>query len=690
MSKKYKKIIVALLIGFLVSGFVSALKLGKVLDVIDQKLSHFLYSEREIKDDIVIIAIDDATLTSVNDGGLGQIGKWPYKYYAKVLNNINAGQPAVVMIDILFAETERYLSLENFLADLDNKISANEFTQKVLSYVEMPNPDEKEFIEALTSIKNIFLAKTAYGKGNLEGDSFIFDKLVLPLEIFTDVSQTGFINSNTRDNRTIYDAPYQFTVDGVTEPNIDIKIAEAYLNKKLEKPPLKNGLWLINFAKKSNSFPIYSFVDVYKGLIDPLIFKDKIVLIGPTATILQDLFYTPIDEEQAMSGIEIRANAIQTLLDQAFLEYQGIGDFILLITIITLASVFAFLYLPVWGASIVFAAELFLFPVYAQWRFDRGVVINLILPIFAIILSYLLAMIYRNVTEFREKRHLKRAFAHYVSPDLVEKIMASGEDLALGGERRFMTTLFLDIENFTSLSEKLQAHEVVAVINLYFDAFAKEIMAHGGTVDKFEGDAIMALFGAPIKFEDHAIKACETALAIRSRIVELNKKSGHDLNVRIGIASGECIIGNMGSEHRFDYTAMGDTVNTASRLEGANKFYGTNILLNAKSMKEAQSELFFRRIDRVRLKGKEEAVDIYELLGAKNGVSEEGKALINKWHSALEYYRNGDWDTAEEKIRSILEIMPDDGPSLAYLKRIQNFRSSPPSSWDGIHTFMSK
>jgi len=676
------------------SGIVATLSISLgsfgLLHLTNLKLTHSLYKEREVASDIVIVGVDEASIAHEDTGGLGEIETWSYSIYERVLDEINNGNASVIMFDFLFSDTSKSIPNEEVIDLSMQNLTMEDFIGEIFKYLESPSPLDKEFINTLKNSSNTYLAKLTHGPPTWNGESHEFSSSILPADQFLEASDTGYINYPTEENKTIYEAPDLISVDGKIEKHIDIKIAESHLNKELNDIPSEKGRWLINYAGKVDSYPIYSFVDVYNGRVDPSIFENKIVLIGPTAVILQDYFYTPIDSNGPMAGIEIHANAIQTILDQEFLEYQDAGAFIALITVLTLVSVFAFLHLPIWAGLIVLVLELIAFPFYAQMRFDQGVIINLIWPVFAIGASYFLVMAYRNFTDFREKRKIKNAFAHYVSPALVNQIAASGEKLELGGERRYMTTLFLDIENFTSLSEKLEAHDVVKVINTYFDAFAKEIMAHGGTVDKFEGDAIMALFGAPIKSEDHALKATQTAMAIRSRVGELNQETGNNLNVRVGIATGDCIVGNMGSEQRFDYTAMGDTVNTASRLEGGNKFYGTRILVNPQTMEGAQDTIFFRRIDRVQLKGKEEAIDIYEVMGMKEAVSEAGKLLVNEWHSMLEYYRNQNWIAAEEKLNLILEKMPNDGPAQTYMKRIQELKTNPRNNWDGVWRFTSK
>jgi adenylate cyclase len=690
LTKKISKILAGLILSFCITIFALLFFQSSLFELTNLKLTHSLYHDREVTDEIVIIAIDNKSLAPTAQGGLDQLGNWPYDYYAQALSNVNHEDPEVVMLDMVFSEETSFLPLETISEIAKNNLSSDEFFISIIEHLASPSPSDTSLVNVMSEINNLFLAKWTSGEPILENEIFVFPSSSGPAQIFAAESETAYININTSDNRTIYTIPELLSVHGEVEKHMDIQIAERFLGQEITDIPTQNGFSLINYAQKSNSYPMYSFVDVYNGTFEANTFKNKIVLMGVTGTLHQDFFFTPIDSETPMAGVEVHANSIQTLLDQEFLKYQDTVPFVTQVSLIVLISVFAFLYLPIWGGLLLLIAEIAAFPFYAQMRFDNGVIINLIWPVFAMVASYLLAMAYRNFTEFHEKRKLRNAFAHYVSPELVNQITASGDDLELGGERRVMTTLFLDIENFTGLSEKLEPHEVVKAINIYFDAFAKEIMAHGGTVDKFEGDAIMALFGAPLKTEDHALKACQTAMAIRSRIAGLNEETGHDLNVRVGIATGECIVGNMGSEDRFDYTAMGDTVNTASRLEGGNKFYGTRTLVNAGTMEGAQEHLFFRRIDRVKLKGKDVAIDIYEVMGANEAVSEEGKLFVNEWHSALEYYRNQDWDGVEEKIRKLLEKMPNDGPALSYLERIEKLRNNPPEEWDGTWTFTSK
>lgn len=682
------------------------LHVNGVFDTFNRRLSHGLYSEREAFEDILLVGIDEHSLDDLEEGGLGNFSKWPRSYYADVIEKLRSDGAQSIFIDVIFAQESEFIHFVE-IAELTNSVeSFDEMGREIAAFLE-EHPSDAAFHQSLD--RDVYLLK--YGLGHELNESSLYSLAdeQTSTALFTDVANSTFSDSPTDENeQAFYTMPVAYYNKGTLEESMSLTLARDFLYPDEEgigvvspdgkwyqfdeerRIPIENGSYLINYAQESYSIPTISFTDLVRGELEPGTVTDKIVLIGPTAAILQDRHFTPIDEEVPMPGVEIQANAIQTILDNAFLRHQGNFGFVVMLGVMLGVSVVAFMWLPMLVGLGILAGEVIVYPFFAKWMFSRGVVLDLIWPIVALVATYLVVLAYRNFTEFREKRKLKTAFGHYVSSELVEQISANPDQLQLGGERRVITAMFLDIENFTSLSESLEPHAVVEIINTYFDALANIIMEHGGTVDKFEGDAIMALFGAPVFYEDHALRAAQTALAIRGKMGELNQATGSNLNIRIGLATGEAVVGNMGSKTRFDYTAMGDTVNTASRLEGANKFYGTRLMVNPGTFEATQEHLFYRRLDRVRLKGKAEAIDIFELLGPKEGVSETGAAVVNTWHQALEYYRNQDWDGAVARIQEVQQSMPEDGPSKTYLDRIAGLRAQPQEGWDGTWTWDKK
>jgi len=688
---------------------------SSMLDVTNKKLTNYLYDERPLAEEVIIVEIDEHSMKAPEDGGLGGISNWSNQYYAQVAENVRADGANSMFLDILFNDSTKTVSFYDIASSLSEAASWEDFGTEMASYLEGESPGDALLLEALGP--DVYLLKYPKTTEVLDGNVLTTTGSTGSIEYFTEPSSEAFGYISVIGNeQAVYGAPIGYLVDGSFEEGLALKMVRdylygeessglftadqsAYVFDDLREVPAEDGQMLINYAANSYSFPMISFSEVFRGEFAPGTFEGKIVLIGATAAAFQDRHFTPIDQNIPMPGIEIQANAIQTVLDGEFLRNQGAGGFAMLVLVMIAAAAGAALYAPILLGAGVLAAEALVFPFYAQWSFGRGVIPDLIWPVAAALVAYFAAMAYRNFTEFREKRKLRTAFAHYVSPELVAQISENPGEVKLGGERRNITTMFLDIENFTHLSESLEPQQVVTVINTYFDALARVIMEHGGTVDKFEGDAIMALFGAPLAMDDHATAACKAALALREKMVELNaagaagsKDAG--LNIRIGIASGEAIVGNMGSQDRFDYTAMGDTVNVASRLESGNKFYGTRTLVSGGTIGsnagKAQETFVFRRVDRVRLKGKDEAIDIYEIMGAKAGLSKKGAGVLEVWHQALEYYRNQKWDEAEARVQEVLKAMPEDGPAKTYLKRIDWLRKNPLKGWDGTWGFERK
>lgn len=666
-----------------------------LLDDLQKNLSTLLYHERELSQDIVIVAIDEQSLFPPEAGGLGGLGNWSRLHYSEVLHRIENGEPSEVLFDILFSSASNGIKGNELVSILSEYPHVNEFSQKVVEYLDNPHPYDVAWAEALAHYENVYLIKNYVGDSSWNGEAFEVENVEEPLDLFADVAKTGFASvidqENGENTSMIFAIPTTFSFSGTIEPHIDLQIVQDYLEKmSIENDwgiPTENGQMFINYAAPSYSYPMVSFSDVYYGNVNPETFEDKIVLVGATASVLQDRHFTPIDQIRPMPGIEIHANAIQTLLEEKFLEPQNTAGFLLTVFILLVFAVGASLSLPILASFALVILEFLAFPLYAQWSFNHGVIPSLIWPIFAVVLAYFGVLVFRNFTEFAEKRKLKTAFSRYVSPELAEQITEKPELLQLGGERRKITALFLDIENFTTLSEGLAPQEVVRIINVYFDAFAHEIMSRQGSVDKYEGDAIMALFGAPVALENHAVHACRTALAIQAKMKELNVQTGYPIKIRIGLATGDAVVGNMGSSQRFDYTAMGDTVNTASRLEGANKFYKTGILLNQGAFEDAQKDFVFRSVDIVCLKGKDQAIPIYEIMGAREEMTAEGEKILAIWREALAAYQKGAWEDAEKKLNEVLHQLEADGPSETLLARIQVLKRSPPENWDGVWRF---
>jgi adenylate cyclase len=296
----------------------------------------------------------------------------------------------------------------------------------------------------------------------------------------------------------------------------------------------------------------------------------------------------------------------------------------------------------------------------------------------------------------REKQFIRKAFSTYLSGDVVQEILADPGKLQLGGSKRNMSAIFTDIQGFSTISEKLDPEDLVALLNDYLSAMSDIVLKERGTIDKFEGDAIIAFFGAPLDVEDHAFRACSSALIMKRAEAELNKKyvetglSPSPLWTRIGINTGSMVVGNMGTEQKMDYTIMGNAVNLAARLEGVNKQYRTWILASGDTVRETQGKIVNRRLDRVRVVGINEPVRLHEILGFEGEAPPETLRLVELFHEALDIFENRDWTAAESAFEAVLNHAPGDGPSEIYLERCRLYRNEPPADWDGVFSLTQK
>jgi adenylate cyclase len=332
---------------------------------------------------------------------------------------------------------------------------------------------------------------------------------------------------------------------------------------------------------------------------------------------------------------------------------------------------------------------------FIGFAFRQNIWVDGILLAASLGLTFAMSTAFSYATEGRQRRQIKQVFSHYMSDLLIQDLLRNPDKLRLGGEKRVLTVFFSDLAGFTTLSEKLTPDEVVTLLNRYLTAMTDIILDSGGLIDKYEGDAIMAFWGAPLPQEDHALRACRAALDNQTRLAELRQefmKMGlPPVHARIGINTGEMIIGNMGSNQRFDFTVIGDSVNLASRLEGVGKEYGTRIIISEDTYRQAADGLEVRELDLIRVKGKEMPVRIYELLAKKGALDERGQKVRDLFAEGLAHYRRQDWSEAISRFQGILALAIEDGPAQTFIKRCQEFMQvPPPAPWDGVYRLTSK
>ena len=421
--------------------------------------------------------------------------------------------------------------------------------------------------------------------------------------------------------------------------------------------------------------------------------KDKLVLIGEVAEVAHDEFETPVGN---VFGVEIIANTISTILRNAPLQAASPQAEIFLAAVVMLALLATTRLANPMPRNMTNLVTISLFIVFVFFMHARtGTVFSMVYTLLAAILSIVVIETRFYLAEMAQKKQIRSMFGQYLSPTVVADLVKDPEKLALGGEEREMTAYFSDIQGFSSFSEAMTPSELVQVLNEYLTEMCNIIVAEAGTIDKFEGDAIIAFWGAPGAQADHALRACYASVDMNKALVPLRKHFIEDgwpeIHVRMGVNTGRMVVGNMGSAQRMNYTMMGDAVNLAARLEGANKAYGSDIMISENTYRLVANDVDVRELDTIRVVGKSEAVTVYQLLERKNRTSGDLADLVEAYGKALAAYKDRNFVQAGELFDVCLAIAPDDGPSKTYLARCRDYAATPPApDWDGVFTLEDK
>ncbi|WP_428524056.1 CHASE2 domain-containing protein [Pseudorhodoplanes sp.] len=472
-------------------------------------------------------------------------------------------------------------------------------------------------------------------------------------------------------------------------------------------PTDKNGRLWINFAPHDPA-RFVSAKDVMEGNFPADRFQGRLALIGTSAAGLLDLKATPVEVD--MPGVEVHAQIIENIFTQSLLsrpEYANGAEIVVTalvgIAIVILAPLMGVTALLLFGFAVAAALAGSSWYLYVQY----GLLFDISFPLIAIFVTYLTLVFINYFREQKDRRRIRSAFSHYLSPTLVEQLANSPKKLVLGGETRDMTILFSDVRGFTTISEtfKDDPQGLTKLMNRLLTPLTNSIIEHKGTIDKYIGDAIMAFWNAPLEVPGHEVNACAAALDMLRKIDELNHEREAEaledglpflpMKIGLGINSGTCVVGNMGSDLRFDYSVLGDPVNLASRLEGRTKTYGTPIILGARTAEKVNGRFAALRIDLITVKGKTEPESIYALLG-DHAVAESGsfRTIADLTEEMLTLYRSRDWAGAENALQRAKQAEETYGLTEVfdlYLSRIETFRvAPPPDSWDGVFAYETK
>jgi adenylate cyclase len=661
---------------------------------------------------IVILAIDDQS-----DESTPHRWPWPRYYFAHVIENLNRAGVKAIGIDVIFDQP-----------DINGPASDSVFAATLKKY------------------KNVIISgKTEATRGPSSQitlvypyDKFVETGVAWGLVSF-DLDADGFYRRylvGQAFNDSIYGS---FAVE-VLKKYLDLdpgtgvqNLPDKFKLGPFEIPKYNSYSTFINYAGPAHTFPFYSFdavlddsnfdlreeydIDAFDDPGDPdlgippgLLYsgklKDKIVLIGATMQELHDEFPTPFLETRdskgrpiqvLTNGVEIHANVVNMILTQNYLRKINWG-YQLAIIIFLVILVYLFVrYLPTLFGTIAAALLVVGYFAFAFWIFtSNNLILDISTPILAILFSFGGYNLYQYVLSQHERKMIQGAFSHYVPEKVVKEIIENPDRLTLGGEERVITVMFSDVAGFTSISEKLTPAKLVQLLNEYLTEMTDIILANDGIIDKYEGDAIMAEFGMPVPFENHAQMACKAALQMQKKLYYMREKWQKEgkpqLRARIGINTGEVIVGNMGSKNVFDYTVMGDHVNLGSRLEGANKFYGTAVMISEYTYDHVKSDFYTRELDLIRVKGKEKPIKVFELIASKEASLEQKfMEMLDVYAKGLTHYKAQEWDEAIDCFENCLKLRPEDTPSSEYRSRCIEYKfNSPGPDWDGVTVMKEK
>lgn len=639
-----RKILRPALISTAIGALLCATYAGGLFVGLERFLEDRLFSSKPVRPDVVIVAIDDASLQE-----LGQ-WPWPRAHFAKFIETLEELRPGAVAFDVIFAEPSRVGEADD--ARLEQALSNATFP--------------------------IIFPVEAGGRDILE-----------PLPRFAQHTTLAHINVTVDQDGVVRTFPHETA--GLRPLSFELVTAAGLTIPQTERLTDRNR---IVYSGPPGTFRSIPFSRFLKQQTLPDV-AGKMLLVGATAADLHDNKPTPVSRGTVMAGVEIHATIANMLAEGYWLLKLPVPLSFAWILCAALLPLLIVLYIrSLLKLFLVNAAIGLLYLVAQITLFDAGIATPLIHIHLAWILSTVALIANQYFTTDREKAEMRKLFGKYVSPKVLDQILENPGHVMLGGEERTITVLFSDIRGFTTLSEKTTPTQLVHIINRYFSAMTAEILENDGVVDKYIGDAIMAFWGAPLPETDQADKAVQAALSMKRTLVtfnqELRAELGIEINIGVGLYTGTAVVGNMGSLARFDYTAMGDTVNTASRLEGVTKAYGVNCIIG-ESTKEAlrhPENYVIRELDQILVKGKKEPRKIFEPLDAKD-LSPNKKEQLVAFEAGRTAYYAGDWQQAISHFTKALS-RGEDGPSTELLRRCQELLHSQPEHWEGVYEFKAK
>ena len=617
----------------------------------------------------------------------GTMGSWPRSLYAQALARLGALGPRVIVLDIFF---------------------------------DAARPDDGELTAVMRRLGNVLTPVQAQGPHAARpapGVAQAFDLFVRPTPaVRAAAAGEGFVNVTTDADTVVRSTPLLLRAGGEDLPAGPLAAVARFVRRPavIDEPPADGevyaagraipisaaGSMRINFlgppgtVEHPGAVPMLPFIDVLNGRIDPASVRDRIVILGLTIRGV-DEHSTPTTGDTRMWGAEILAHTIETILTDRYVVDASPGA---RLAVLVMAALLAGLLGAAWGPGRALGGTLALAAIYfvaAVLAFEHGVLLSLVYPLLGLGLALSAVLAYRVVFEQAEQRRVRDVIGRYLSPSVSRWVLDDPARLALGGETREMTVLFSDVRGFTAISKALPPDRLVALMNELMSVLTGVVFRHDGVLDKYIGDAVMAFWNAPQAQPDHARRACLAALdmvrTLERAKPEWERNGLPQLEMGIGINTGDMVVGNMGSRDRLAYTVLGDAVNVAARLEGLCKIYGVHVVIGQGTRAAAGEALVCRYLDRVRVKGRDEPLAVYEVLGRRDDVDGGRAERIAAWDRAIALYLERRWFEAVAAFADLVAKDPADGPSRLYHERARALDARPPApDWDGVYEAETK
>ncbi|MCG3676415.1 CHASE2 domain-containing protein [Aliarcobacter butzleri] len=721
LNKKIKKFSIYFVLSLSLSIFLSAIYIffPSLPDSLDNRLRDYLFTIRgklPHNQNVVIVDIDETSIKS--------LGQWPWSRdkLAKILENLTLANVGIVGLDIVFAEEDR-TSPHKILQDL--KIYKKDVPNYDLEFANVVENSpvilgyqfdlvKKDNVNAkVPQIPAIFIEKDK----PQDNKSYLIEayNTILNIPQIQDKAySSGFFNNIPDDTGIIRSVPLIISYDDTIYPSLALEVIRVINDTQkvvvqydengisniflddISIPTDRYGRMLINFRGPERSFKYISAIDIYNNSFDKSEIDGKIVLIGTSAAGLFDLRATPFDS--IFPGVEVHANIIDNILMQDFIYKASWldGANILIIFVLSIIVVMLTTYTTFWANPIIFISFSisYLFLVY-NLLFDYGIVLNILFPIATVLIASIMTTLFDYFYNIKKEEAIKAKFASKVSKNVMDDILKNIDKNEFSAKSKEVTIFFSDIRGFTNISEKLDAKELISFLNRYMQPMSEIIIKYQGTIDKFIGDAIMAYWNAPIDIKNHcdlALKASLEQLEVLEKLnVELQKENLPKIDIGIGLNTGTVIVGEMGSSLRSDYTVIGDTINLGSRVESLCKYYDSKLNISNFTKDKLQEKYIFRFLDLVKVKGKNEPVEIWQVLGsgeAKESLKEE----LDLYHKAIEFYKNSDFINALEIFESLENNENKTNKNIykIYITRCKEFIKTPPKNFDGVYEHTTK